>query len=170
MVRADVMCTQCDKPRMRRATARQLHGIVPTSSTPPIPEWAGHYWYVLRCGALQAHAELADPAALVAWFHGFTVTTPCPECRAHYTADWATLPFTEDHAKDPVVAMKWVEDLRGRIEDRKRAAAVPKAVAPPAPPRSSTAATSSTLQRLAIKSAMLRARDPGTGCKNCRRK
>jgi hypothetical protein len=115
---------------------------VPTSNSPPIPEWAGAYWYVLRCGALQAGADKVGAAAedLVAWFKGFEHTTPCPECRAHYKKDWETTPFTTAHAASPLEAMRWVEDLRMRIETRNAAAGKGKSaagkelLAPPAAP------------------------------------
>ena len=154
---------------MRRAVVpKQLHAMVPSSPAPPIPEWAGHFWYVLRCGALQARAEASDEdvTALVAWFHAFRVTTPCPDCRKHYADDWERWPFTADHAHDPVKAMAWVEDLRARIQGRKAGAssAVASASATAtAPVHRPTAA----IQHLAVKSALLRARNP-MACKTCR--
>jgi hypothetical protein len=118
----------------------QIHSDVPTSNAPPMGEWARKFWYVLRVGALQAHASLDDAAAeeLVGWFRGFKVTTPCPECRANYAKDWALTPFTLEHAKDTLKAIAWVEDLRARISASKAphpAAAGKPAARPVAAPR-----------------------------------
>ena len=108
---------------LRRQTLAEVT-TVPTSDKPEMKEWTGHYWYVLRCGALQASVSLTDGQAvdLIAWFKGFAVTTPCPDCRAHFLADFALYPFEMKHAKDPMQAMFWVEELRRRIEQRKEAA------------------------------------------------
>lgn len=109
---------------------------VPTSDKPEMIEWTAHYWYVLRCGALQASASLTDAQAvdLVAWFKGFAITTPCPDCRAHFVADLAVYPFELQYARDPMKAMFWVEELRRRIELRKTsAAAAGRSVSIPAP-------------------------------------
>lgn len=100
--------------------AKQKHPAVPTSDTPPIPEWADHYWYVLRSSALQARPDFTDNEAklLVSSFEAYKLTTPCPKCRGHYASDWKENPFTAEHAKDPLAAMHWVEELRRRIEER----------------------------------------------------
>lgn len=94
---------------------------IPTSDSPEMPEWTGHYWYVMRCAALQAKPSLTDSQIddLVGFFQSLRITTPCPDCRKHYTDDWVTLPFTRHHATDAGRAMQWVEDLRQRIEERK---------------------------------------------------
>lgn len=113
---------------------------VPTSDSPPIPEWAGHLWYTLRVGALQASATFTDDqvARFIEWFKGFSLTLPCPDCRRHYTEDLERYPFTAAHAKDPVLAMTWVEDLRARIENRKQAAGAGRAVGKPTVPPTPT--------------------------------
>jgi len=104
------------------ASIRQRHHSVPTSNSPPIPEWADHFWYVMRVAALQASDKLSDEevTTLIQSFHAYGLTLPCPKCREHYVADWASFPFTAEHAKSALAAMKWVEDLRIRIEERKR--------------------------------------------------
>lgn len=109
---------------LRRQTLADVV-TVPTSDKPEMKEWTSHYWYVLRCGALQASVSLSDAQVedLVAWVKGFGVTTPCPDCRAHFLADWALYPFEGSHARDPMQAMFWVEELRRRIEQRKASAA-----------------------------------------------
>lgn len=121
---------------------------VPTSDKPDMKEWTGHYWYVLRCGALQASPTLTTQQAadLVAWFKGFAISTPCPDCRAHFADDFVTYPFEETHARDPMQAMFWVEELRRRIEIRKAAyfktaAAASATSATPTPHASVSAAT-----------------------------
>ena len=108
-------------------------------------EWVGSYWYVLRCGALQAKATLTDTQAadLVAWFKGFSVSLPCPECCRHYTDDFVVFPFDVTHARDPMRAMFWVEELRRRIEERKHAAAAA------APKGNAAASAASKTQALA---------------------
>jgi hypothetical protein len=121
------------------AAIRQTHPSVPTSNSPPIPEWASHFWYAMRVGALQANDKLTDEeaASLVAWFQAFTVVLPCAECRAKYVLDWAAEPFTVVQAKDTVAAMKWVEDLRIKIEGQTKSTKAVAAAAPapaPAPP------------------------------------
>ena len=127
--------------RAMAARHKQLHPSVPSSNEPPMYEWAAPYWYTLRCAALSAGpvyvdgagpADVPEPVVdeeatarkavrLVGFFEGFCVTTPCAECRAHYTADWAVLPFTTEHALDYRKAMQWTEALHERIEARKRA-------------------------------------------------
>jgi hypothetical protein len=137
--------------------ARQKHISVPSSNSPPIPEWASPYWYVIRASALQASDKLTEEEAalLVAAFESYKITLPCQECRGHYVSDWAQWPFTLAHAKSTEAAMAWVEDMRIRTDKRvaeKIAAkgatakatptaravaapkAAPKAVAPPAVP------------------------------------
>ena len=103
-------------------STRQKHIAVPSSNSPPIPEWSAPYWYVLRTAALQAKADLSDVdvALLITSFEAYKVTLPCPKCRTHYIADWQTFPFTTTEAKSPQLAMKWVEDLRIRIEARRK--------------------------------------------------
>ena len=117
------------------ASIRQTHACVPSSESPPVPEWACHAWYVMRMGALQATDKLTDEAAasLVSWFRGFETALPCAECRLQYVQDWEAEPFTTAHAHNTMAAMKWVEDLRIKIEGKaktKKAAA-----AAPTPPR-----------------------------------
>lgn len=105
--------------------AKQLHIAMPSSNQPPMREWANAYWYVLRTGALQAKESLTDAevADFIVWVKAFAVVTPCPDCRAHFASDWERYPFTAEHARDPFKAMSWVEDLRARIETRKKTAA-----------------------------------------------
>jgi hypothetical protein len=102
------------------SSIRQTHPHVPSSDSPPIAEWSGHTWYVLRLAALQANDKLTNDQAaeLVAFFKAFDLVLPCADCRAHYIADWAEHPFTADQAKSTAESMKWVEDLRIRIEAR----------------------------------------------------
>jgi hypothetical protein len=104
-------------------SAKQRHPTVPSSNNPPIPEWAPHYWYILRCAALQAHPDNNDNTAvhLMNFFASMTVVTPCPECREHYVEDWVVEPFTLDHARHTEAAMRWVEDLRLKVEARVKA-------------------------------------------------
>jgi len=104
-------------------SAKQRHPTVPSSNNPPIPEWAPHYWYILRCAALQAHPDNNDNTAvhLVNFFASMTVVTPCPECREHYVEDWLVEPFTMAHARHTDGAMRWVEDLRLKVEARVKA-------------------------------------------------
>ncbi len=115
--------------------AKQIYSAMPTSNQPPMREWATPYWYVLRTGALQAKATLTETevADLITWFKAFAVVTPCPDCRTHFASDWERHPFTADQARDPFRAMSWVEDLRARIEGRKKVAAANTAAAAPAP-------------------------------------
>jgi hypothetical protein len=103
--------------------AKQRHPTVPSSNNPPIPEWAPHYWYILRCAALQAHPDNDDNTAthIVNFFSSMTVVTPCPECREHFIEDWLAEPFTLAHAKHTEAAMRWVEDLRLKVEARVKA-------------------------------------------------
>jgi hypothetical protein len=110
-------------PSMAVNTAKQRHPTVPSSNNPPIPEWAPHYWYILRCAALQAHPDNNDNTAvhLMNFFASMTVVTPCPECREHYVEDWLVEPFTATHARSPEAAMRWVEDLRLKVEARVKA-------------------------------------------------
>jgi len=105
------------------SSGAQKHISVPSSDSPQIYEWAGHYWYVLRASALQASETISDEnaALLVQAFETYAVTLPCPECRAHYASDWAVHPYTATHARSALASMKWVEDLRLRIEGRKKA-------------------------------------------------
>jgi hypothetical protein len=112
----------------------------PTSAEPPVPEWAPHYWYTIRCVAMQAgpvlrkddagndidsdvdeEATAAKAVRTVGWFEALQDGLPCPECRGHYARDWKTFPFTASHAVDAALAQKWVGDLFARIEARKRA-------------------------------------------------
>jgi hypothetical protein len=104
---------------------------IPTSNAPPIAEWAHKYWYVIRATALQAVDTLTDAEAglLVAAMESLKITLPCPECRAHFTADWDTYPFTLEHARDAVLAMEWVKALDDRIRARKAAEAAAEAAA-----------------------------------------
>lgn len=97
----------------------------PTGAHPPIPEWAGHYWYVLRLAALQASPELTDGQrlAMVQYFHGFSVALPCKECTEHFVEHWVTDPFTREMAGDAVAAGQWVEQLKAAIEGRVKARA-----------------------------------------------
>lgn len=156
------------------ASTRQRHPSVPTSNSPPIPEWADHFWYVLRVSALQANDKLSDEdvATLVQSFYSYRVTLPCPMCREHYVADWELFPFTTEHAKSALVAMKWVEDLRIRIEGRKKTgggaavvatAAVPVPVSVPVPAVSArTYATQALASRATALLRTGRVGTPGT--------
>ncbi len=105
---------------MSNLLVRQKHATVPSSDSPPLPEWTSKYWYVLRAIALQAKNTLTDEEAelLAKTFEGFSVTLPCKECRAHFKEDWAAEPYTVEHAKDLVKSVKWVEDLRAKIDAR----------------------------------------------------
>lgn len=105
---------------------------VPSSDTPPIPEWANHYWYVMRASALQAKPELTDAEAgqLMASMQAYSVVTPCEKCRAHHAAYFAAHPFTVEQARSPTLALQWVEALKADIE---KAEAVVPAAAPAAP-------------------------------------
>lgn len=100
--------------------ARQKHISVPSSNSPPIPEWTSPYWYVIRTSALQASNKLTDDEAalLVSAFESYKITLPCQECRGHYVSDWAQWPFTVAHAKSSEAAMSWVEDMRVRTDKR----------------------------------------------------
>ena len=100
------------------ATIRQRHFSVPSSDSPPIPEWSNMFWYVLRVSALQASEKLTAEQVdhLIASFRSYQVTLPCPDCRNHYAQYWAEHPFTSEQAGSPVKAMAWVEDLRAAIE------------------------------------------------------
>jgi hypothetical protein len=104
---------------------------IPTSNAPPIAEWAHKYWYVIRSTALQAVDTLTDAEAglLVAAMESLKITLPCPECRAHFRADWDTFPFTLEHARDALLAMEWVGALDDRIRKRKAAEAAAEAAA-----------------------------------------
>lgn len=152
----------------RRTKTSATHPDVPSSNTPPVKEWAGHFWYVLRTAALQACDTLTDDAAqtLARGFEAMKVMLPCAECRGHYARDWDTLPFTLEHAKDPVLAMRWVEDLRLRIEARKTAERKESAAAQPA-------LAAARKRALAIKASVIetRASQAGAtrGCTNCRK-
>jgi hypothetical protein len=114
--------------------ARQKHISVPSSNSPPIPEWASPYWYVIRASALQASDKLTEEEAalLVAAFESYKITLPCQECRGHYVSDWATWPFTLEHAKSSAAAMSWVEDVRVRTDKRVAEKIAAKAAAAPA--------------------------------------
>lgn len=125
--------------------AKQRHPEVPSSNQPPIQEWAGHYWYVIRAMALQASEDLDDNEAshLVNFMASLAVGLPCPECRDHFIGDWLEDPYTLDHAKNHHLSMHWVEELRRktdlRVLEKKRAAAGAgagaEAGAPPPGPR-----------------------------------
>ena len=109
--------------------ARQRHLAVPSSNSPPISEWCHPFWYVTRTAALQASPKLndADAALLVSFFESLRITLPCTECSTNYTQEWATHPFTLAEAKSTDAAMHWVEELRLRIEKRRKPAAAPAA-------------------------------------------
>lgn len=100
--------------------ARQRHPAVPSSNQPPIPEWAHHFWYMLRVGALQAREDVDENTAahLVNFMASMAVVTPCPECRAHFATDWEAQPFTAAHAASAAKAIQWVEDLKAKVEQR----------------------------------------------------
>ena len=122
---------------MSNLLVRQKHATVPSSDSPPLTEWTAKYWYVIRSWALQAKETLEDSEAelLVKSFEALSITLPCKECRAHYQEDWALDPYTIEHAKDLAKSVKWVEDLRAKIDARKPVAALstlPSAA--PAPP------------------------------------
>lgn len=104
-------------------TTRQRHPDVPSSNQPPIPEWAGHLWYMIRVAALQAREDLDDNTAahLVNFMASLAVVTPCPKCRQHFAEDWADTPFTLLHAKSSVRAINWVEELHHKVDVRVRA-------------------------------------------------
>lgn len=149
---------------MQRSRAAPRLPTVPTSNAPPIPEWAGPYWYVIRCTALQARPDTsdADVARAIAFFESLCGLLPCPECRGHYTEDWPKFPYTVTQARDPVAAMTWVENLRQRIEARKAAEAKPAPVAQPPPYKG--------LHRIAVLGALHETRGnmvSGAGCANC---
>jgi hypothetical protein len=127
---------------MSNLLVRQKHATVPSSDSPPLPEWTAKYWYVIRAWALQAKESLDDDEAglLVKSFEALSVTLPCQECRAHYKDDWAAEPYTVEHARDLVKSVKWVEDLRAKIDARRPAPPVSAApvTAVPAPATRST--------------------------------
>jgi hypothetical protein len=144
------------------AAARQRHLAVPSSNSPPISEWCHPFWYVIRTAALQASPKLndADAALLVSFFESLRVTLPCTECSTNYIQDWASFPFTLAEAKSTDAAMHWVEELRLRIEKRRKplvAAAHPSPAAPapaarfvPAVARRSVAAPPAPPSRRAV--------------------
>jgi len=115
---------------MKPVPLRQKHTAVPSSDRPPIPEWASPTWYTMRLDALQASDKLSDADAqrLVNAFDAKAVTLPCAECRENYVAEWAEDPFTLAHARSLTDAVKWVEDLRVKIESK--AKKLPTAVVP----------------------------------------
>ena len=106
---------------------------VPTSDQPPKPEWTCHFWYVLRSWALQARPDISahDAAQLVALFSNLAAGLPCAVCKAHYTENLKTSPYTLQHAHDCAKGMDWIADLRQRIREQITAdAAAPPALMP----------------------------------------
>lgn len=112
-----------DTPSAALNVGRQRHPAVPSSNQPPIPEWANSFWYMIRIAALQARRDLDDNAAahVVNFMASMAVVLPCPDCRMHFVEDWHVEPFTMDHARSPVKAMHWVEELRLKVERRVQA-------------------------------------------------
>jgi hypothetical protein len=148
------------------AAARQRHIAVPSSNSPPINEWCHPFWYVLRAAALQASPKLTDAQAalLIAHFESYKVVTPCVECSTNYATDWETFPFTAAEARSADAAMRWVEDLRLRIEARRKPlvakALVVAAVPPPraaVPPRAAPPARRAPAARAVAAPAAPRA-------------
>lgn len=143
---------------------------VPTSNVPPIREWADHFWYTIRTAALQARTDISaeDAQLLVDAFHALCVTLPCPECRGHYKADWALFPFTLAHARDCVAAMHWVEELRIRIEARKKPSATSARVPAPAAPVVAAKRPPTPAQRqIQIKKSLMETRANRAGPRGC---
>jgi hypothetical protein len=78
---------------------------------------------MIRIAALQARRDLDDNAAahVVNFMASMALVLPCPDCRMHFVEDWHVEPFTMDHARSPVKAMHWVEELRLKVERRVQA-------------------------------------------------
>jgi hypothetical protein len=128
--------------------AKQLVPNVPSSNAPPIPEWAGKYWYMLRTAALQARPTLTadEISQLVGFFASLNIVTPCEKCRGHYHADWQSDPFTASHAIDPARALDWVNALERKVADRVAAERAAEAANPtPAAPAAAAVAPARTV-------------------------
>ena len=124
---------------MSKVPVQQV-ATVPTSNAPPTWEWAKPSWYVLYLDALQASPDLseADAMLLTQTFEARKITLPCAECRGHYADDWATTPFTLEHARSTELATAWVQALKERVDARvaaERAAEAAKAPAEATKPR-----------------------------------
>lgn len=134
--------------------AKQMHPDVPSSDSPPIPEWAGKLWYISRVAALQAKPlrtettpvdkwpvtqTLEQAQHLVNFFASLAIITPCPKCRAHLDEDLAGAPFTLAHAVDPNLAFAWVNALKQKIDDRVAAERAAAKAGHPAPAHTTVA-------------------------------
>ena len=99
---------------------RQTHIEVPSSNEPPTGEWGKPLWYTLRLTALQARENLTeeDAGRLVAFFDSLHILIPCVICRTHYSAYYASSPYTAEMARSIMKSMEWVEDLRMAVDAR----------------------------------------------------
>mmetsp|Transcript_6312 Transcript_6312/g.11289 ORF Transcript_6312/g.11289 Transcript_6312/m.11289 type:complete len:292 (+) Transcript_6312:210-1085(+) len=97
------------------------HPTIPTSDRPPIPEWAGHFWYCMRVGALQSGPYLNDSQRkdVRAFFMSLRTMLPCLKCQNHYRQLLVKYPITDDHTRNAHKMSAWVEDMKRYIEQTK---------------------------------------------------
>ena len=148
---------------------RQTHLEVPSSNEPLSSEWGKPLWYVCRLAALQAseHITEADAVRLVNYFECLHFLIPCPKCRVHYSAHFASTPYTLDNAKNTLASMHWVEALRGAVDARiaeERAAAA--GTLQPSKYRNSTAPQRKYAIKTAVQIAQMNNSGRKIGC-NC---